>query len=129
MYAYRHQSTASRSGRYRGEAGLRRRAPTSSDCATKYGYSAAPLIIDGAVVAGTLDGEARRARRQERQGAEDHRHHRPGADGQPGVPGKGGSIDAHAISAGAGMVFVNSGYGSFSQTPGNVLIALKPVKK
>ena len=46
-----------------------------------------------------------------------------------GVPGKGGSIDAHAISAGAGMIFVTSGYGSFAQTPGNVLVALKPVKK
>jgi polyvinyl alcohol dehydrogenase (cytochrome) len=44
------------------------------------------------------------------------------------VAGKGGSIDAHGISAGAGMVFINSGYGSFSQTPGNLFIALKPVK-
>ena len=42
------------------------------------------------------------------------------------VAGKGGSIDSHGLSAGAGMIFVNSGYGSFSQTPGNVLIALKP---
>jgi polyvinyl alcohol dehydrogenase (cytochrome) len=42
------------------------------------------------------------------------------------IVGKGGSIDAHGISAGAGMVFINSGYGSFGQTPGNVLIALKP---
>jgi len=24
------------------------------------------------------------------------------------------------------MLFINSGYGSFGQTPGNVLIALKP---
>ena len=43
-----------------------------------------------------------------------------------GVEGRGGSIDAHAISAGDGMVFVASGYGAFRQTPGNVLIALKP---
>ena len=40
----------------------------------------------------------------------------------------GGSIDAHSISAGAGMVFINSGYGSFGQTGGNVLIAYKPKK-
>jgi hypothetical protein len=26
----------------------------------------------------------------------------------------------------AGMVFVTSGYGSFTQTPGNLLVALKP---
>ena len=42
------------------------------------------------------------------------------------VPGRGGSIDAHALSAGAGMVFVTSGYGAFNQTPGNVIIALRP---
>jgi polyvinyl alcohol dehydrogenase (cytochrome) len=44
------------------------------------------------------------------------------------VPAKGGSIDSHSISAGAGMLFINSGYGAFSQTPGNVLIAYKPRK-
>jgi hypothetical protein len=27
------------------------------------------------------------------------------------------------------VAFINSGYGSFSQTPGNVFFALKPVKK
>ena len=42
------------------------------------------------------------------------------------VAGKGGSIDAHSISAGAGMIFINSGYGQFGQTGGNVLIAYKP---
>jgi polyvinyl alcohol dehydrogenase (cytochrome) len=44
------------------------------------------------------------------------------------VVAKGGSIDSHAISAGAGMIFVNSGYGGFNQTPGNALIAYKPKK-
>jgi polyvinyl alcohol dehydrogenase (cytochrome) len=44
------------------------------------------------------------------------------------IPAKGGSIDSHAISAGAGMIFINSGYGGFNQTPGNVLIAYKPKK-
>jgi polyvinyl alcohol dehydrogenase (cytochrome) len=44
------------------------------------------------------------------------------------VAGKGGSVDSHGVSAGLGMIFVNSGYGSFSQTPGNVLIAYKPKK-
>ena len=45
-----------------------------------------------------------------------------------GIDAKGGSIDAHGLSAGAGMVFVNSGYGAFGQTPGNLLIALRPKK-
>ena len=45
-----------------------------------------------------------------------------------GIDGKGGSIDSHGISAGAGMLFINSGYGLFGQTAGNVLIAYKPTK-
>ncbi|MET0340319.1 MAG: dehydrogenase, partial [Polyangiales bacterium] len=43
-----------------------------------------------------------------------------------GIAASGGSIDSHAISAGAGMLFVNSGYGIFGQTPGNALIAYRP---
>jgi polyvinyl alcohol dehydrogenase (cytochrome) len=43
-----------------------------------------------------------------------------------GVEGYGGSIDSHSIAAGSGMVFVGSGYGSFSQVAGNVLLAFKP---
>jgi polyvinyl alcohol dehydrogenase (cytochrome) len=45
-----------------------------------------------------------------------------------GIAAKGGSIDAHAISAGAGMIFINAGYGGFNQTAGNALIAYKPKK-
>lgn len=95
------------------------------NCATKYGFSAAPLAVDGAVVAGTLGGEVMIL------------------DGKTGellqrldtlgpkraindVPAAGGSIDSHAISAGAGMIFVNSGYGLFNQTAGNALIAYRP---
>jgi polyvinyl alcohol dehydrogenase (cytochrome) len=98
-----------------------------TNCDTKYGFSAAPLTVDGAVIAATLGGEVIIF------------------DGKSGailktldtlgpkttinsIQAKGGSIDSHAISAGAGMVFINSGYGSFGQTPGNVLIAYKPKK-
>jgi len=41
----------------------------------------------------------------------------------------GGSIDSHGISAGAGLILINSGYGSFNQTTGNALIAYKPKGK
>ena len=95
------------------------------NCPTKYGFDAAPLTIDGAVVAGTLGGEVMIL------------------DGETGallrtldtlgpkpainnIAASGGSIDSHAISAGAGLVFVNSGYGLFNQTPGNALIAYRP---
>jgi polyvinyl alcohol dehydrogenase (cytochrome) len=45
-----------------------------------------------------------------------------------GVKGYGGTIDSHSIAAGSGMVFVGSGYGSFRQVAGNVLLAFKPRK-
>jgi len=98
-----------------------------TNCATKFGFSAAPLTVDGAVVAATLGGEVMIF------------------DGKTGtvlktldtigpkqtindVAAKGGSIDSHAISAGAGMIFINSGYSGFNQTAGNALIAYKPKK-
>ena len=94
-------------------------------CAVRYGLSAPPLVVDGAVIAGGLDGRLYVF------------------DGVTGkllstldtavafeavnkVPGKGGTIDAAGPFAGDGMVFVGSGYASFGQQAGNVLIALKP---
>jgi polyvinyl alcohol dehydrogenase (cytochrome) len=101
------------------------RMPT---CAWLYGLSAAPAVIDGAVVAGSLDG---------------HLYVLDGASGKllwkfdtaiayrgvNGVPGKGGAIDAASISAGGGLLFVNSGYAMFGQTPGNVILAFRPKPK
>ena len=95
-------------------------------CTTKYGFSAAPLVIDGALVGATLGGEViildgadgRVINRLDTVGAKTTLN--------KDIAGKGGSIDAHGLSAGAGMLFVNSGYGSFGQTPGNVLIAYRP---
>jgi polyvinyl alcohol dehydrogenase (cytochrome) len=46
-----------------------------------------------------------------------------------GIEGKGGSIDSQSVFAGAGMLFVGSGYGAFSQAPGNVLLAFRPKGK
>jgi len=42
------------------------------------------------------------------------------------IPGAGGSIDAAGVFAGDGMLFVNSGYASFGQAAGNVLVAYRP---
>jgi polyvinyl alcohol dehydrogenase (cytochrome) len=94
-------------------------------CSTKYGYSAAPLTIDGAVIVGSLDGKVLVI------DGPTGKVQRPVDTTGPvktlnGAPGKGGTIDAHGLSAGSGAVFVMSGSGSFDQTPGNVLIALKP---
>ena len=46
-----------------------------------------------------------------------------------GIEGKGGSIDSQSVFAGAGMLFIGSGYGQFSQAPGNVLLAFRPKGK
>ncbi|XOV87867.1 MAG: PQQ-binding-like beta-propeller repeat protein [Pseudomonadota bacterium] len=96
-----------------------------ADCDEKFGLSAAPLAVDDSVVAGSIDGRL---------------YVFDGRTGEVtfefdtlrdfttvnGYPARGGSIDSHSVFAGAGMVFVGSGYGSFGQAPGNVLIALKP---
>jgi polyvinyl alcohol dehydrogenase (cytochrome) len=104
------------------------RAANLVRCATKFGYSAAPLTVDGAVIAATLDGKV--VVLDGRSGKVLRSIDTAGPiETVNGVPGRGGSIDAHAISAGAGTVFVTSGYGAFNQTPGNVLIALRPRKR
>lgn len=94
-------------------------------CEEKYGFSAMPLVIDGALVAGNIDGrlfifdggtgdilfEFDTAQAFETVN---------------GVEARGGSIDAHSVAAGAGMLFVGSGYERFRQQPGNVLLAFRP---
>jgi polyvinyl alcohol dehydrogenase (cytochrome) len=101
------------------------RAERAPGCQARFGLSATPLVIDGAVVSAGIDGRI---------------HIFDGATGDlvfrydtarpfetiNGVEGHGGSVDALSISAGAGMIFVGSGYGSFSQPPGNVLLAFRP---
>lgn len=101
------------------------RGKAAVECATKFGFSAAPLVVAGQVIAGRLDGKL--VVLDGKTGAVLRTVDTLGpVQTVNGVPGKGGSIDSHAVSAGNGMVFVTSGYGSFGQTPGNVLIALKP---
>ncbi len=96
-------------------------------CAMEYGFSAAPLTIDGAVVAATLGGEV--VILDGKTGAVLKTLDTIGSHKTiNGVDAKGGSIDSHGISAGAGMLFINSGYGLFGQTAGNVLIAYTPTK-
>jgi polyvinyl alcohol dehydrogenase (cytochrome) len=103
------------------------RATLVTGCTAKYGFSAAPLTVDGAVVAGTLGGEVVIFDGKTGQVLNTLDTVGPKATVN-GVAAHGGSIDAHGISAGAGMIFINSGYGSFGQTMGNVLIAYRPKK-
>jgi polyvinyl alcohol dehydrogenase (cytochrome) len=96
-------------------------------CAAKYGFSAAPLTVDGAVIGATLGGEV--VILDGKSGTVLNTLDTIGPKQTiNGIEAKGGSIDSHSISAGAGMLFVNSGYGAFGQTAGNALIAYRPKK-
>ncbi len=88
-------------------------------------FSAAPTIVDGAVVAAALDGslyvvDAKSGKLLwTTKTAMEY-------DGINGVKGKGGAIDSNSITAANGLLLVNSGYGMFGQAGGNMLLAFKP---
>lgn len=95
------------------------------ECATKHGFSATPLVVDGVLLAATLDGKLFAFDGKTGDIKTELDLAQP-LETKNGVEAKGGSIDAHGLSAGAGRVFISSGYGSFSQTPGNAVIVLGP---
>jgi polyvinyl alcohol dehydrogenase (cytochrome) len=109
---------------------------TASDCANGrdkrsprcdrfYGLSAAPTVIDGTVIAGSLDGWLRVF--DEKTGAELWKFDTATTyDTLNGVKAHGGSIDTASIVGVNGLLLVNSGYGMFGQAPGNVMLAFKP---
>jgi polyvinyl alcohol dehydrogenase (cytochrome) len=96
------------------------------NCDGGIGLSAAPTVIDGAVVAGSLDGFLRAF--DAATGRLLFQYDTARAfDTANGIPGKGGAIDNASIVAGNGYLFVNSGYGLMAgQTPGNVFLAFRP---
>ncbi len=93
-------------------------------CQNNIGFSGAPTIIDGAIVTGSLDGFLRAIDRKtgkllwQFDTAQTFETINK-------INGKGGSIDNASIVAANGYLFVNSGYGMFGQTPGNVMLAFK----
>ena len=97
-------------------------------CHEKYGLSAAPLVVDRSVVAGGLDGRIYVYDAATGDVIWQYDTLRD-FDTLNGVAGKGGAIESHSIAAGDGMLFIASGYGSFGQPPGNVLLAFRPRKK
>jgi len=83
------------------------------------------LIVDGAVITAGLDG---RLFAFNAESGQTLFQFDTAVDFETvnGVKGYGGSIDSHSIAAGSGLVFVGSGYGSFGQVSGNVLLAFRP---
>ena len=95
------------------------------NCAGGLGLSGAPTVIDGAVLAGSVDGFLRAFDAATGKLLFQYDTARD-FETLNGVPGKGGAIDNASIVAANGYVFVNSGYGLFpTQTPGNVFLAFR----
>jgi polyvinyl alcohol dehydrogenase (cytochrome) len=96
-------------------------------CQTRIGFSPAPLVVDGAVVQGSVDGILRVFDAE--TGAELWRYDTMKTfETVNGVAANGGAIDSSPYVAADGMLFVVSGYGRFGEVPGNVLLAFKPRK-
>lgn len=98
-----------------------------ANCERRFGFSPAPLVIDGAVLQGSVDGILRVY--DAATGTELWRYDTMRKfDTVNGVSGNGGSIDSSPYVAANGMLFVVSGYARFGEAPGNVLLAFKPKK-
>lgn len=87
--------------------------------------SSAPTAIPGVVFSGGLDGYIRA------YAADDGRilwefDTTEVTETSNGVPGRGGAIDGPGPVVAGGMLFTNSGYSTFGQMPGNLLLAFAP---
>ena len=101
-------------------------APAPDDtCADRPGCwranSAAPTVIPGVVFAGGLDGYMRAHATDDGRLLWEFDTVRR-FETVNGIPGTGGAIDGPGPVVAGGLVFVNSGYATFGQMPGNVLL-------
>ncbi|MDA1371896.1 MAG: PQQ-binding-like beta-propeller repeat protein [Proteobacteria bacterium] len=94
-------------------------------CQSRFGLSAAPLLVDGALISAGIDGRLFIFDKENGEILFQYDTVRNYSTVN-GVAARGGSIDSHSIAAGGGMLFIGSGYGSFGQTPGNALLAFRP---
>lgn len=83
--------------------------------------SAAPTVIPGVVFAGGLDGHIRAHSTEDGRVLWDFDTVRE-YEAVNGIPGQGGAIDGPGPVIAGGRVWVNSGYSTFGQMPGNVLL-------
>ena len=84
--------------------------------------SAGATAIDGVVFAGGLDGVIRAHSTIDGQVIWEFDTTQP-VETVGGVPGRGGAIDGPGPVIAGGMLFTNSGYATFGQMPGNLLLA------
>ncbi len=88
------------------------------------GNSAAPTAAPELVFAGSLDGHLRAYSSKDGTVLWDF-NTVTDFETVDSIKGKGGSIDGQILVLADGMPFVNSGYGMFGQTSGNVLLAFR----
>jgi polyvinyl alcohol dehydrogenase (cytochrome) len=98
------------------------------ECSFYYGHSAAPMLANGVVYAGALDGKLRMIDASsgrllslidtQRAYAADN-----------GIEGHGGAIDLSGVVVDGNRLFISSGYGMFGQMPGNVFLAYELAKR
>jgi len=93
-------------------------------CDRSWGMSAATMLVDGAVVQGTMDGLIKVFDSTNGEPIFTYDTARP-FNTMNGVEARGGAIDNFSVWAANGNLFVQSGYGLFG-IPGNVLLAFKP---
>ncbi|WP_423927058.1 PQQ-binding-like beta-propeller repeat protein [Candidatus Palauibacter sp.] len=87
-------------------------------------FSAAPTTIEGAVLAGSLDGHLRAYSTEDGSVLWDV-DTACEFETVNGVPGRGGALDGPGPVVARGYILVNSGYDLFSQMPGNLLLAYR----
>lgn len=107
------------------EADCENRSQRLRNCQNRNGFSATPLLIDGALVSAGVDGRLYIFDKENGDILFEYDTVRE-YDTVNAVPGMGGAIDSHSIAAGGGMLFIGSGYGRMGGTPGNVLLAFAP---
>lgn len=123
MYSF-FVATGEPSWSHRAAAKCDNRSPRLLGCGTRYGHSVMPLLVDGALISAGMDGRLFVFDKESGEILFEYDTVRDYTTSN-GVPGFGGAIDSHSIAAGGGMLFVNSGYGRFGGTPGNVLLAFR----
>jgi polyvinyl alcohol dehydrogenase (cytochrome) len=94
------------------------------ECPYLYGYSGAATSIDGAVLAGALDGNLRAFSSEDGDLLWQFDTNRPFATIN-GVEAHGGALDNAGPAVGNGYLVLQSGYSYFNQMPGNVLLVFK----
>jgi polyvinyl alcohol dehydrogenase (cytochrome) len=92
----------------------------------RLGFSPAPLVVDGAVVTGTIGGMLRIFDAKTGEVLFAYQTNKPYTKTANGLEGHGGALDSHPYVAGDGTLFVQSGYARFGEPPGNMLLAFRP---